>query len=328
MRLTYLKASRAFLLSGVILAISVFANSRVQAQDFRGFLAELRREAVQFGISEALVARALPDTLEPDDEIIRLDHKQPEGGISFQRYKNNVVTSSRIRAGRSKMRQYRRLLADVRHDYGVPPQYIVALWGMETSYGTNTGGFETIPALVTLSYDARRGGFFREELFKALRIVDQGGIGLHDMKGSWAGAMGQCQFMPTSYLKYAQDYDGNGHADIWHSKADVFASTANYLSQNGWRAREPWGVRIALPKNFNTRLIGVKIQKLPQIWRTVGIHVPVHVFAEDEPLSIVQSGGCGYKTYLVGSNYRILMQWNTSTYFATAVGLLADQLKG
>lgn len=311
----------------IFLAICVFVSHPSRAQDFQGWLQNLRLEAVQFGISEKLVAEALPDTLAPNEMIIHLDHKQPEGGISFQRYKNNTVTASRIRAGRSKMLQYKSLLKGVSYRYGVPSQYIAALWGVETSYGSNTGGFETIPALVTLAYDGRRGEFFRQELLKALRIVDQGDIGLHEMKGSWAGAMGQCQFMPTSYEKYAQAYNSGGKPDIWDSEADVFASTANYLAKNGWKAKEPWGVRIALPKNFNNKLIGIKVTKSLKDWRDTGVRVPVNVFDENEALSIVQSGGEGYKTYLVGDNYRILLQWNTSTYFATAVGLLADELK-
>ena len=314
----------------VFLAILFFAGRPVQAQnqDFQIWLEDLRREAVQYGISEKLVAEALPDTLEPNETIIRLDHKQPEGGVSFQRYKNNVVASSRIKAGRNKILQNKSLLKEVSHAYGVPPQYIVALWGVETSYGVNTGGFETIPALVTMAYDARRAAFFRQELLKALRIIDGGAIGLHEMKGSWAGAMGQCQFMPTSYEKYAQDFDKDGVADIWESKADVFASTANYLSKSGWKAAEPWGVRIVLPKNFNNKLMGIKVTKTLEQWHEAGVQVPANIFDEDEPLSIVQSGGSGYKTYLVGKNYRILLDWNTSTYFATAVGLLADGLKG
>jgi membrane-bound lytic murein transglycosylase B len=325
--LTYLNVSRAFL-ACIILAVSLFTSAPAQARDFQSWLEDLRREAIQCGISDALVADALPDTLEPNATIIRLDHKQPEGGISFQRYKNNVVTASRIRAGRERMLQYRSLLRSVSHAYGVQPQYIVTLWGMETSYGSNTGGFETIPALVTLAYDARRGPFFREELLKALRIVDKGDVSLHDMVGSWAGAMGQCQFMPTSYEKYAQDFDGDGKADIWHSKADVFASTANYLSKNGWKKTEPWGVRIMLPKGFDNGLIGVNTKKSLEEWRRAGVHLKTNVFSQDELLSIVQSGGEGYKMYLVGDNYRILLQWNTSTYFATAAGLLADELKG
>lgn len=325
MNLTYLKVGRFFCIS-LFMTIIIICRPAA-AQGFQAWLQDLRRDAIQYGISQELVAEALPDTLEPDEMIIRLDHKQPEGGVSFQRYKNNTITASRLRAGHDKILEYNNLLKKVSHAYGVPPQYIVALWGVETSYGRNIGGFETIPALVTLAYDGRRGAFFRMELLKALKIIDDGNIGLHEMKGSWAGAMGQCQFMPDSYEKYAQDYNGNGKRDIWHSEADVFASTANYLSKNGWKAREPWGVRVTLPKNFNSNMIGTKINKSIEQWRRAGVHIP-GVFTADEPLSIVQSGGEGYKTYVVGDNYRVLLQWNTSTYFATAVGLLADGLRG
>ncbi len=326
MSLMRLKA-RSITFWGAFLFIVLTLPRLVQAQDFHGWLQDLRQEAVQYGISEKLVAEALPDTLELNEEIIRLDHRQPEGGVSFEQYKNNVVTLSRIREGKRKGLQYNGLLRKISRAYGVQPQYIAALWGIETSFGANTGGFETIPALVTLSYDARRGSFFRQELFKALRIVDQGNIGLHEMKGSWAGAMGQCQFMPTSFEKYAQDYDGDGKRDIWHTEADVFASTANYLSKSGWRPKEPWGIRVVLQKNFNNSMMGINTKKTLKVWREAGVDIPDNIFAPDEPLSIVQSGGSGYKTYVVGGNYRILLKWNTSTYFATAVGLLADQLK-
>ena len=314
------------LLCVVFLDIALVVPGFAAVQDFHDWLKDLRRDAIQYGISQKLVAEALPDTLEPNAEIIRLDHKQPEGGVSFEEYKHNVVTESRLREGRRKILKYNDLLNKIGHAYGVQPQYIAALWGVETSFGKNVGGFETVPALVTLSYDVRRGAFFRQELLKALHIIDQGNIGLHEMKGSWAGAMGQCQFMPTSYEKYAQDYDKDGKRDIWHTEADVFASTAAYLSKSGWRAGEPWGVRIVLKKSFNNKLIGKDINKLAKEWVAAGVPVP-NVFAADEPLSIIQSGGSGYKTYLVGNNYRILLKWNASTYFATAVGLLADQLK-
>lgn len=312
----------------VLVAFGFFAMHPAQAQNFQSWLEDLRHDALHEGISQQTVDEALPDSLEPNDTIIRLDHKQPEGGVSFQKYKNNVVTPARIRVGRAKMAENGKVLKAVSQHYGVPAQYIVALWGLETSYGANTGGFETIPALVTLAYDARRAAFFRAELIKALRIVDKGEADLDDMQGSWAGAMGQCQFMPTSYEKYAQDFDHDGKADIWHSKPDVFASTAQYLTKNGWKASEPWGVRVVLPKNFDDSLISTKLSKTAAQWRTAGVPVPAHVYAEDEELSLVQSGGEGYKIYLVGDNYRVLLQWNTSTYFATAAGLLADALKG
>jgi len=309
--------------------VAAMISGKAYARDFHAWLQDLRQEARAYGISEKLIAEALPDSLTPNARILRFDHRQPEGGISFERYKHNVITVARIRDGRRKMAQNEQLLKEVSADYGVEPQYIAALWGIETSFGRNMGGFETIPALVTLAYDGRRGTFFRQELLKALRIVDQGNIGLHEMKGSWAGAMGQCQFMPTSFEKYAQDFDKDGKRDIWDTKADVFASTAAYLAESGWKAGEPWGIPIKLAKGFDSSLIGPNIEKPYKSWQDAGVinlqkSLP---FSGDEGLSVVQPGGKGYKAYLVGGNYRILLKWNTSTYFATAAGLLADALK-
>lgn len=314
-------------LSGIFIAIIGISSSvRAEKEAFSTWLQNLRTEMVQSGISERTVAVALPDTLAPDERIIRLDRKQPEGGVTFERYKNNVITKSRIREGRQKIVEHKTLLQEVGQSYGVEPRYIVALWGMETSFGGYTGNFETIPALVTLAYEGRRGAFFRKELMKALRIVDQGRAGLHQMKGTWAGAMGQCQFMPTSFDEFAQDYDKDGKSDIWNSKADVFASTAAYLSRSGWKKEEPWGVRVSLPKDFDESMIGIKVKRPVEFWRQHGLKIP-DVFSAGQELSVVQTGGKGYKAYIVGDNYRIIMKWNMSTYFATAVGLFADQLK-
>ena len=320
--------SRINLVSGLAFIAALFACSVcARAENFDGWLGSLRAEAVQQGISSALVARALPDTLRPDDRVMRLDHQQPEGGtLSFQQYKNRIVSSFRVREGNRKYLKYNYLLRKISRSYGVPPQYILALWGIETSYGRYSGGFNTIRSLATLAYEGDRRRFFRMELLDALRIVNHGDISLGQMKGSWAGAMGQCQFMPSSYEKYAQDYDKDGKRDIWHNEGDVFASTAAYLSDNGWRAKEPWGVRVFLKKNFNNKLIGINFKKPLEFWRRQGVRVPP-VFAPGELLSVVQPGGKGYKAYIVGKNYRILLNWNSSTYFATAAGLLADALK-
>jgi membrane-bound lytic murein transglycosylase B len=318
----------------ILLAFSILGApvrlSHAVEQDFLSWLGVLRQEAIQYGISQELVDEALPDTLTPNERVLRLDRKQPEGGIPFEKYKKNVMTAKRLKEGRHHMRQYRTLLKQVSRAYGVEPQYIVALWGIETSFGKHVGGFETIPALVTLAYEGRRGDFFRRELLKALKIVDQGNIGLHEMKGSWAGAMGQCQFMPTSFEEYAQDYNKDGKRDIWNTTADVFASAAAYLSESGWRKGQPWGHRVMLPKGFDRTLIGLNIQKPLQFWQEAGVRLPngrnLPLDSHDQ-VSIIQPGGEGYKTYIVYGNYRILMKWNNSTYFATAVGHFADQLK-
>ncbi|MBU6475620.1 MAG: lytic murein transglycosylase [Alphaproteobacteria bacterium] len=320
------RAARGFFIFSLFVMGLEF-SSPAKAESFDAWLRGLRNDAVKDGISQRMVGEALPYTLKPDDRVMRLDQAQPEGGaISFKKYKNRIVSSSRLREGKYKILEYSDLLRKIGHIYGVPPQYIAALWGIETSYGRYSGNFSTIRSLVTLAYEANRHAFFRTQLLDALHIVDHGDVSLRKMKGSWAGAMGQCQFMPSSYEKYAQDYNKDRKRDIWHNEADVFASTAAYLADNGWRKNEPWGVRVFPPKGFNNKLIGMNVNEPVEFWRRRGLRVPA-VFAPGEILSVVQPGGRGYKAYAVGTNYRILLNWNKSTYFATAAGLLADGLK-
>ena len=317
-------------LLAVVFLLKPLHSSDAASQNFHLWLNDLRQEAFQRGISKMLIRKALPDTLVPNEKIIRLDRKQPENTISFERYKKNVLTKARLKEGRFMMKKHKRLLNRIGKIYGVEPQYIVALWGIETNFGKNTGGFEVIPALATLAYDGRRSAFFRKELFKALRIVDQGNIRLHEMKGSWAGAMGQCQFMPTSFEKFAEDYNRDGKRDIWHTKSDVFASAARYLLSNGWQEGQPWGHRVMLPVSFNNKLIGRNVKRPLKFWNNSGVRLlnGEKVPSEGDYLvSIVQPGGEGYKTYVIYNNYRVLMKWNASIYFATAVGLFADDLK-
>lgn len=317
------------LLAGIVLLQPVH-TSYAATQDFHTWLLELRRDALQYGISQPVIDTALPETIKPNERVLRFDKKQPEHHITFERYKNNVLTPGRVRDGRAYMQEYHSLLGKIGKEYGVEPQYIIALWGMESSFGRNVGGFETIPALMTLAYDGRRSDFFRKELLKALKIVDRGDIALHEMKGSWAGAMGQCQFMPSSFEKFAQDYNKDGKRDIWHTKADVFASTAAYLSKEGWQKGQPFGRVVKLPKSFDNNLMGLKVQKQVQFWKDAGVHLANgKAIPEDAAIlaSILQPGGEGYKIYIVYNNYRILMKWNYSSYFATSVGLFADRLK-
>ncbi|MFH1158180.1 MAG: lytic murein transglycosylase [Pseudomonadota bacterium] len=323
---------RVFL--AILLAAAVLLkplHSPVAAtQDFNSWLDDLRQEASRHGISEKLIEEALPDTLTPDARVLRLDRRQPEDSVSFMQYRKNVLTKSRLEEGRLMMKRHRTLLNRIGRDYGVEPRYIVALWGVETNFGKNAGRFEVVPALATLAYDGRRSVFFRGELFKALRIVDQGNIGLREMKGSWAGAMGQCQFMPTSFEKFAEDYNQDGKRDIWNTEADVFASAARYLSSGGWKAGQPWGHRVILPISFDNKLIGMNFKKPLKFWNDAGVRLlnGKRVPSEGADLaSVVQPGGEGYKTYIVYDNYRGLLKWNASLYFATVVGFFADGLE-
>ena len=220
------------------------------------------------------------------------------------------------------------LLKEVSTQFGVQPRFIVSLWGIETNYGKNTGGFSVLSALVTLAYDGRRSKYFRKELIYALKIIDEGHITPKNMKGSWAGAMGQSQFMPSSFMRFAYDFNGDGAKDIWNDKGDVFASAANYLSGVGWKSDITWGREVSLPQNFDFKLANIKIIKKMSVWRALGV---TRADGSKLPLreinaSIILPGKTGGPSYLIYDNYRALLRWNRSYYFATAVGILSDKI--
>lgn len=298
------------------------------AEPFGAWLAAFYEEALRSGISAQTLEEALGD-VKPIPRVIELDRKQPEGRMSFRQYYARVISPARIEKGREMLHRHRDLLTRVGNHYGVPPQYIVALWGIETSYGENTGGFQVIPALATLAYDGRRSEFFRGELLSALKIIEAGHIDAAGMKGSWAGAMGQNQFMPSSFHAFAVDGDGDGTRNIWTSLPDVFSSTANYLSKSGWQEDWKWGRAVILPQDFPESLIGLDAGKTLAEWRRTGIKM---ADGTDLPETagtkawIVAPDGLAGPAFLVYDNYRVIMKWNKSTYFATSVGLLADQI--
>lgn len=299
-------------------------------QTFKVWLGALQREARDRGISENTIATALPNDMEPIDRILELDRKQPEGTKTIDQYLETTVSPDRVANGRRKMAYFKRTLQAVEEAYGVDRQVIVALWGIETNYGRNTGGFDTVNALATLAYDGRRSDYFRDELFKALKILDAEHISHSKMKGSWAGAMGQCQFMPSSFMKFAVDGNRDGKRDIWTTEADVFASTANYLQRSGWKKGAPWGVKVKVPHNIDRSLLGYNNSYTLQYWHDAGVRlmdgksVP---FQDEYQASVVQPGGPGTTAFLVYENFRTLMKWNKSSYFASAVSTLADRIK-
>lgn len=293
---------------------------------FEVWVKKFKEDAVSQGVSKHVVNAAMKD-VKPIPRIIELDRRQPEGSISFAKYKKNVLNQGRIDKGRKLYKEHRAVLESVAAKYGVPAPYIVALWGIETSYGANTGGFGVVNSLATLAYDGRRSDYFRTELINALKILDAGHISLDKMKGSWAGAMGQNQFMPTSFNMYAVDENGDGRRDIWTTTPDVFASTANYLSKSGWNANERWGRTVKSKQPLLKEQIGLEHKRSLAQWSKMGITLPD---GSDLPktggmeASIVAPDGVKGALYLVYDNYRIIMKWNKSTYFATSVGLLAD----
>ncbi|MGB0720446.1 MAG: lytic murein transglycosylase [Bdellovibrionales bacterium] len=296
--------------------------------NFATWLQNLESEAASKGISQTTINAALSG-IQPIPKVIELDRKQPEGTMTFAKYRERVINDARIRKGRILLQEHRTALNAAAQKYGVPPQYIVALWGIETSYGENTGGFKVVPALATLAYEGRRASFFRSELINALKIIDAGHINARDMKGSWAGAMGQNQFMPSSFHSFAVDGNGDGRRDIWGSLPDVFASTANYLSKSGWREDEKWGRAVKLPQGFSKALTGTDVKKSLQDWNRLGIRLPngdMLPQADGMRASVVIPDGLGGPAFLVYHNYSVILKWNRSTYFATSVGLLADAI--
>ena len=296
---------------------------------FSAWLEKLRGEAASQGVSQATLAAALSD-LQPIPRIIELDRSQPEVTQTFAEYMARRVTPELVEEGRRALRKNRAVLEAVGAKYGVQPRFIVALWGVETRYGKYTGGFGVIAALATLAYDARRSDYFRRELLFALKILDTGHITPDRMTGSWAGAMGQSQFMPSSFLNYAVDHDGDGRKDIWNTVADVFASTANYLARLGWRGDQTWGGEVDLPEGFDPSLVGIDVAKLPGDWRRLGVRRAGggDLTMEDHEASIVTPGGPEGAAFLVLDNYRTILKWNRSDYFAVSVGHLADLIGG
>ncbi len=310
-------------------ALLISFSAKATTQPFAQWLDGLRREAASSGIRETTLDSALSG-IKPIPRVIELDRNQPEFTLTFQQYLNRVVPQARVEKGRAKLKENRALLEKIGRQYNVQPRFIVAFWGIETDFGRITGGFPVIRALTTLAYDGRRSTYFRRELINALKILDGGHIEVSKMVGSWAGAMGQNQFMPSSFLRFAVDHDGDGRKDIWNSKADVFASAANYLAGSGWKGDQTWGRAVRLPEGFDPQLVGLEVRKPIGDWQRLGVR---RANGSDLPkrnlmASVVLTEGPKSPAYLVYNNYRTILKWNRSTFFAVAVGSLADRIGG
>ena len=318
-------APTRWIAAGVMFASLWAAPAQAQTETFPVWLEGVRQEALAKGISPETLASAL-DGLEPIERVIELDRRQVEGRITYQEYRKRVLSPERIERGRELLREHQVLLDQVAAEYGVQPRFIVALWGIETSYGAWPGNTPVIAALATLAHEGRRADFFRRELMQALRIIDNGDIAADEMFGSWAGAMGQSQFMPSSYLNNAVDYDGDGRRDIWGTLPDVFASIANYLAKAGWNERRTWGREVGLPAALDDGLDGLTVRHALPAWHDLGVRradgAPLPVVALDASLLRTDDGQG--PAYLVYDNFRVLMAWNRSTYFGLTVGQLAD----
>lgn len=297
-------------------------------QDFKSWLSAFETEAVQkHGISQQVLDKVFTPSFKPIPRIIELDRKQPERTMTFENYLNKIVNQTRKDKAAQKAQDYHNILSQVENEYGVDRQFVVALWGIETNFGQNMGGYHVPQALATLAYDGRRASYFRNELIKSLKILQQGNVTHDNFLGSWAGAMGQVQFMPSSFYHYAVDENGDGRRDIWTTKEDVFGSAANYLAKNGWKKGEPWGYEVIVPANFDRGFIGMDYQYTGSYWNRAGVRLTSGKTIPDHGLlkaSLIQPDGKDTRAFLVYDNFRTIMRWNKSVYFATSAGILAD----
>ncbi|MFQ6017058.1 MAG: lytic murein transglycosylase [Kiloniellaceae bacterium] len=326
-----LKRIGIFLAAGAVgLAIAVApTGTRAQQGDFAAWLEEVKREAGAAGISRDAIEAAFAG-IAPIARVLELDRRQPEFTRPFWAYLDRSVSPARIERGRKLLARHGALLREIRRRYNVQPRFLVAFWGLESNFGDDIGGFPVIGALATLAYDKRRSAFFRAQLFDALKILDQGHITPAGMRGSWAGAMGQLQFIPSTFIRYAVDHDGDRRRDIWHSLPDVFASAANYLSSIGWRGDETWGREVRLPPDFDWDLAGLKIRKPIAEWQRLGVR---RADGRDLPKAdisgaIVLPAGHKGPAFLVYRNFHAILTWNRSILYALAIGHLADRIAG
>jgi membrane-bound lytic murein transglycosylase B len=327
-----------FLVLFVLLSAAPHAQETETTPTFDDFLAGLRAEALQRGISAATVEKALSD-VHPLPVVLERDRGQAEHVFTPDQYIKRRLTPAVIRTARRLATTHKSLLQRVAVRYKVPRGIVLAIWGLESNFGRFSGVRPTIQALATLAFDNRRAALFRSELFYALQILDRGDIELERLKGSWAGAMGQPQFLPSSYLQHAVDFDEDGRADIWRSQADVFASIANYVKARGWAGDERWGREVKVSKSVQRRVenevpmrkegcraVREMTEPLPLArWRALGV---AQVNGKPLPKADLNASlvGAGRRTFLVYRNYHALLEYNCAHAYALSVALLADRI--
>ena len=325
-----------FKISSIIIIFTIINLSSLQADEdysFVEWLENIKNIATKEGISEETIDLSFRD-IAINERVLELDRSQPEFTLTLDEYLNNTTPKSRMLKGKKLYSEHKDLLLRIYNKYGVQPRFILALWGIETSFGTYTGSFNVIRSLSTLSHDLRRREFFTDELINALTIIDQGHITSDEMMGSWAGAMGQNQFMPSSFLNYATDFDKDGKKDIWSTLPDVFASSSNYLKESGWNDDLTWGREVmtakSIPDNFiTTSAKEINISKPLSEWAALGIlkkngeMLPIR----DIQAYLVYPEGEEGRKFLVYENFKVIMKWNRSLFFGLSVGILSDMIE-
>lgn len=296
---------------------------------FRQWVAAFRPRAEAAGIPPAVLDRVLPGlTYLPD--VIRRDRNQAEFTKTIWDYLDTAVSEERVANGRAALARHRDLLDRIEARYGVEKEIVVAIWGLETAYGTFRGSVPTLDALATLAHDGRRGAFFEAELLNALRIVAAGDVAPEAMKGSWAGAMGHTQFMPSSFLALAQDFDGDGRRDVWgDDPTDGLASAARYLAHYGWTRGMPWGVEVTLPEGFDFEQSGERVRKSPAEWQALGVRAVEGGALPDHGLaSVLLPGGAKGAAFLIYANFQVIERYNPADAYVIGIGHLADRIRG
>lgn len=318
----------------LLLSDSVFANdtlvqkNMLNAQSFELFLLDIRNEAISQGVSSITLDQAFLN-LTPNPKVIKFDRTQAEFSQNFWHYLGSRVSDYRLNNGIKNLKTHQQILQENYLKYGVPPHIIVAFWGLETNYGSNTGNLNLVRSLVTLSYDKRRRAFFSKQLLALLKLIDEQKIPLN-AKGSWAGAMGNVQFMPTNVAAYGVDADQDGEIDLWNNIQDVFASAANFLQKIGWHQGERWGREVSISKNFDHQLANLKTKKTINEWQSLGVRTAQGKNLPDSTLeaSLILPMGYNGPAFLTYRNFHAILRWNRSILYALSVGHLSDRLVG
>ena len=319
------------LVGGTSFSMASYSVNEPSHENFTAFLQDVKQELKKKKIAPELLDEALGKNPQPDESVIEKLNNQPESVMTFNEYHSRIVSKERIRKGKSNFRNNRKELAEKSKQYNIPAETIVALWGVETAYGKLTGGHSIVKSLATLAYKSHRKEFFRKELIKSLQIVQDGHIPLKDLIGSWAGAMGQCQFMPSSFYRFAQDGNGDGKKDIWNTRADVFASAANYLKKSGWKD-ERWGQPVTLTKtlpSIDMSRQGLSEHQTIKKWKKLGVQPKTggfHITNDKRKARLFIPNGPSGEAYLVYNNFDVILKWNNSSYFAYSVLSLSDKL--